>query len=195
MAVQWLDGGVGVENPGGVKQPSHTVGQVRIQPSRAFGFRDAFERIAQRVFGDDLLHIEQTRIHPVAAYRSYMRVAFVTRQNREQPSAQHLCLARRIRAAVTQWAAFQPARLQSCQRKKFDEVGQLPHRRCRAFGIPSYLNSPRHRLHASARQKHFFALRQLQFRLTHRVTPMMVTNPLACLSFKQIAHRQLRFLG
>jgi hypothetical protein len=57
------------------------------------------------------------------------------------------------------------------------------------------LHSTRHRLHSSTRQKLFFALRQLQFRLTHRVTPIVVTNPLACLNLKQIAHRQLSFLG
>ena len=100
-----------------------------------------------------------------------------------------------IGARAGQRAAFHPTRLQSDQVDRLDEVGQLSHRRRRAFRLPTHLNTACHRLHSSIRHKHFFALRQLQFRLTHRVTPLIVTNPRDCLSFRQIARHQLSFLG
>ena len=131
MAVQRLDRGVSIENPRHIEQPSHALGQVGIQPARSFCFRDAFERVAQHVFGDNLAHAEQS--------------------------------------------------------------GNSPRRS--AFSIPTHLHSTGYRLHTSTRQKHCLAFRQLQFLLTHRVTPLRVTYLTACLSFSQIARHQLSFLG
>jgi hypothetical protein len=79
--------------------------------------------------------------------------------------------------------------------QKLDEVGQLTHRRRCTFRLPTHLNLARHRLHASTRQKHFFVLLQLPFRLTHLVTSIIDQKTTDCLRFSRFARWQLRFLG
>ena len=139
-------------------------------------FRDAFQGIAQRVFGDHLVHAEQSGIDAIAADCRHVRIASVARQHRERPGPQHFRLGRRITTGVAQRGAFQPTTPQSRQVEKLDEVGQLPHRRRRTLRLPAHLHSACHRLHPRARQQHFLAFRQLQFRLTHRVTPSLPTR-------------------
>ena len=195
MAVEWLDGGVGVEYPGSVEQRRHAVDQVRVQPGCPLGFRDAFQGIAQRVFGDHFLHAEQAGIDTITADARDVRIASVSGQHRQHPSAQHFGLARGIGTRVGERAAFQPARPQSGQVEKFDEISQLAERRRRTLRLPANLHPPHHRLHPSARQQHFLALRQLQLRLTHPVTPSNHSKPIACLISGHFGGRQLRFLG
>ncbi|MCK7539533.1 MAG: hypothetical protein MZV63_55830 [Marinilabiliales bacterium] len=111
-----------------------------------------------------------------------MRVAAVAGQDREHPGAQHVGFRRRIGAGVGKRRAFEPARPQPRQVEKLDEVGQLPHRRGRTVRGPAHLHPTGHGLHPGARQKHFFALRHLQLRLTHRVIPPSHPKPVACLN-------------
>ena len=162
LAVQRLDGGVGVENPGRIQQRRHAVGKMGVQPG-CLPLRDALERIAQRVFGDHFVHAQQAGIDAVTADRRDVRIAPVAGQHRQHPGAQHFGLARGIGAAVGQRAAFQPARPQPGQVEKLDEIGQLPHRRGRTFSLPAHLHSPRHRLHPSARQQHLFRFTSFSF--------------------------------
>ena len=75
MPVEGLDGGVGVENPGGVEQRRDAVSQVRVQPRRAFRFRDALQGIAQGIFGDHFPHPQQAGIDSVAADRRHVGIA------------------------------------------------------------------------------------------------------------------------
>ena len=79
LAIQGLDGGVDVEDPGGVEQGRDAVAQVPIQPGHALRFRDRAQRPAQGVFGDDLVHAEQPRIDPVAADGGDVGIAPVAR--------------------------------------------------------------------------------------------------------------------
>ena len=195
MAIERFDRRIGVQNPGSVKQWDDAIGQMSIQPSAPFAFRNTFQGVAQGVFGDDLVHTQEAGIDAVAADPGNVGVASMTRQHREHPGAQHLRLAWRIRAVVTQRTAFQPTPPHSSQIEKLDEVRQLPHRRGRALRLPAHLHSARHRLHPSARQQHFFASCQLQFRLTHRVTPQIRRQTIVCRSSRSLAHGQLRFLG
>lgn len=97
--------------------PGHQVGVVAVR--RAC-------RLSRSV-GDDFAHAKQAWTNPVAPYRGDMGIAFVARQNREKARAQHFGIGRRIRAVEPLRSAFQPARPQPRQGRKFDEVGQLPH--------------------------------------------------------------------
>lgn len=107
----------------------------------------------------------------------------MTRQHGKHPCAQYIGFAGRVGAAVTQRATLLPTRPQSGQRQKFDKVGQLSHRRGRAFALPANLDSACYRLHPSASLERFLVLCLLQFRFTHWVTPLKVTNAIACLTY------------
>jgi hypothetical protein len=195
LAVQRLDRGVDVKNPRRIEQRRRTLAQVRIEPGYPFGFANRHQRPAQRILTDHLVHSQQTGIDPVTTNRRHMRVAPMTRQDRQHPGTQHVGLARRVWAGVGQRAAFLPARPQPGQRQKLDEVGQLPHRRGGAVRLPAHLHTPARRVHSSARHLHLFGLKPLQFRLTHQVTPSINVKPIACQHFRNFARRQLRFLG
>ena len=68
LAVQRLDRGVGVQNPGA--SSSGATLSDRCPSSQApLGFRDALSGLAQRVFGDHLSHAQQSRIDAIAADR------------------------------------------------------------------------------------------------------------------------------
>ena len=117
------------------------------------------------------------------------------REHRQHPGAQHIGLARRVRPRVRQRTPLLPPRPQPGQCQKFNEVGQLPHRRGGAIRLPANPHATPCRPHTSARQKHFLCVQTLQFRLTHRVASSNNAISVACQRFGRVAPHQLRFLG
>ena len=193
LAVQRLDRRVDVQNPRHIEQGRGALAQVAIEPAHAGLFRDRQQSPAQRVLADHLVHPQQPGIGPVTADRRDVRVAPVPRQDRQHPGAQHIGLPWCVGARVGERAAILPAPPQPGQRQKLDEVRQLPHRRGRPVRIPANLYATARRLHASARCRHLLGTRPFQFRLTHRVTPLINPKPIACQRFRLDEGLQLRF--
>jgi hypothetical protein len=100
LAVQRLDRRVDVQNPGHIEQGRGALAQVAVEPAHPFVLGNRQQRPAQRVLADHLVHPQQPRIDPVTANRRDVRVAPVPRQNRQHPGAQHIGLARCVRARV-----------------------------------------------------------------------------------------------
>jgi len=90
FAVERLDGGVDVEDPGGVEQGGDAVAEMLIQPGHAFGFRDGDQCAAQGIFGDDFVHAQEAGIDAVATDGGDVGVAFVAGEDRQHPGAEDI---------------------------------------------------------------------------------------------------------
>ena len=67
MAVERLDRGIDIENPGLLKQRPDTIIQMRLQPLHAGALVDLRQRPSQRILADHFAHPEQRRVDRIAA--------------------------------------------------------------------------------------------------------------------------------
>ncbi len=104
LAIQRIDRGVDVQNPWHIEQRRRTLAQVGVEPGNPFGLGDRQQRPAKRILTDDLVHPQQTGIDSITPNRRDVRVAPVPREHRQHPRAQHVGLARCVRAGVGQRA-------------------------------------------------------------------------------------------
>ena len=109
-----------------------------LQPAQPRLLLDLAEVAAHRVFAQHLAHAQQRRVDRIAAQR--LGVAPMTRQNRQQHSAQQIALARGIRARERQWAVRDPAIEQPALLQVLDEERQLAQWRHRRRRVPLHVN-------------------------------------------------------
>ena len=99
-AVEGFDGGIAIENPGGIQSLTHALGQGRVHPGRAlrqlgralgaFNFRAAGrlvrrqmgQRPAQAFIADDFGHAQNLRSDRIAAQARNMRITPLPVQDR-----------------------------------------------------------------------------------------------------------------
>ena len=165
MAVQRLDRGVDIQNPGLAQQRPHAVLQLLAQPPDPARLVNLAQRPPYRVLADHFLHPQQRRVDGIGAQRRDVRVPPVPGQHRQQHRAEHLALARCVRARQPQRTARHPAVKQTTLLQVLDEKRQLAHRRHRRRRLPLQVNPAGKRL-----RRHRFVLGQLYCRLfTRRV--------------------------
>lgn len=198
LPVQRLDRGIDVPNPLVRRQQAEgAVTQMPLHPVRRR--RVLFRRVAQcapqRVFRQHPAHPQHPGIHAIIAQRRDMRVAAVTGQHRQQPRAQNVLLARRVRTRVSQRAVGKPALPQPGRVQKLDEVRQLPQRRGRRALIPQHPNPAGRKLQTAGLRQ--FPVRHVPLAngLTHRVTSPRLNNPLSHQHFPTRAAWQVPLLG
>ena len=195
VAIERLDRGVDVQHPWRIEQCLCAVADLIIEPRRAFVCVNRLEPTTQRIFTDDLRHAQQSGIDAITANGSDMCIAAVTRQDRQQPRAQDIRVARSVRACVSQRAAIYPALPQPRQREKLDKERQLPHR-CRSTpGIPAHIDPATGGLNGDRRRISGMPISAGQTVLTHRVTSSTLPKPIACQRFLENARGQLPLLG
>ena len=150
LAIQWNAGGVDIQYLRCIEQGRRALVQLRVQPGDALGFWSRAQRPSQRVLADCFAHAQQHRVDAITADLGNVRVPLVVRQYRQQTGVHYIALGRRIRADVGERKGFLPARPQAGERQEFDEIGQLPHRRCRVRSLPAHLYLASRRLQSSA---------------------------------------------
>jgi len=127
VAVQRLDGGADVENPGGTRGLAGALAQGRVHPGRtprqleragsAFRFattlglvrRQMGRRAAQAFIADDFVHAQYLGGDFVAAQPGNVCITSLPVQDRQQPSTQYINLIGRIGAGVGHWTSIHPA--------------------------------------------------------------------------------------
>src|SRR4029453_15905439 len=102
---------------------------MRLEPRLAPRLIDLRQSPANRVLADHLAHAEQWRIHRIRAQRRNVRITPMPGQNRQHQRAQHVALARRIRADERQRTIRHPAVEQAALLQIFYEERQLSERR------------------------------------------------------------------
>ncbi|TLD43687.1 MAG: hypothetical protein FAZ92_04054 [Accumulibacter sp.] len=223
VAVEQLDTGVGVKNPGGVQGFARAFGQGCVHPGGALcqlsrAGRAVFvaaalgllgsqmrQRAAQAFVADDLAHAEDLWRDGIATQPGHVCIAPLAIQYREQPGAENVDHRRRVGAGIGRRAAFLPASEQSGNLEEFGKERQLSQSRGAAAFVPANVKSATRRRHAHLRHRlgrflqrtiHRFGERfLLKIHFTHRVTTLIGRKPSSALSLYHFSRVQLRKIG
>lgn len=120
--------------------------QRRKQPLFARPGVNALQSPAHRILTDNACHAERLRGDRVTAQRCDMRIAAVPGQRRQHQGAEHVALARRIRAAILERARLDERLEHAGRRHELREKHQLSVGRGLRLSVPVHVHASAQRV-------------------------------------------------
>jgi hypothetical protein len=140
VAVQRLDRGVVIQNPGLRQQRPHRVVEMTLQPRRSSRLLDLVQAPAHRVLTHNLAHPQQRRVHRVTAQRRDVGIAPLTRQDRQHRRAEHITLRGRVGAGVKKRAIRNNSIVPAAHLQVLGKERQVTKRRHRRVRVPFHMH-------------------------------------------------------